>query len=150
VDDRPGALSLELECALDCPPDEAFRLLTVAEEVAHWWGPVRFTAPEVRIDLREGGVYRILMQPPEGKPFHLFGEFLEIERPRRLSYTFVYETPDPDDRPTTVTLVLDAVEGGTMVRLSQTGFATDARVALHRDGWTDSFARLRERVERVG
>lgn len=36
------------------------------------------------------------MQPPEGNLFHLQGEFLEIDVPRRLVYSFRYEEPDPD------------------------------------------------------
>jgi uncharacterized protein YndB with AHSA1/START domain len=44
-----------------------------------------------------GGSYRIEMQPPEGDPFHLTGEFRALEEPARLAFTFVWEEPDPDD-----------------------------------------------------
>ncbi len=35
-----------------------------------------------------GGAYRFAMQSPDGDLFHLSGEFLEIEPPRRPAYTF--------------------------------------------------------------
>jgi len=41
-----------------------------------------------------------------------------------------------------VTVTLDTDGGQTVVSLEQDGFATQERVALHRDGWTDSFDRL--------
>jgi uncharacterized protein YndB with AHSA1/START domain len=72
------------------------------------------------------------MQPPEGDVFHLTGEFLEVDPPDRLSYTFRWEEPTPDDRETVVTLTLREVDGSTNVVLDQGLFATEERLALHR------------------
>jgi uncharacterized protein YndB with AHSA1/START domain len=102
--------------------------------------------PEVELDLRVGGGYRFAMQPPDGTLFHLAGEYLEIDPPRCLTYTFRWEEPDPDDRETVVRLSLDALGDGTTVSLSQAEFATEARLALHRNGWTEAFERLRDRI----
>ena len=82
------------------------------------------------------------MQPPDGKAFHLSGEFLDIQRPSRLSFTFRWDEPDPDDRETIVVLSLAADEGATVVSLSQGEFATEGRLELHRGGWADSFEKL--------
>jgi uncharacterized protein YndB with AHSA1/START domain len=81
------------------------------------------------------------MQPPDGDLFHLSGEYLEIHPPSRLVYTFRWEEPDPDDRGTLVTPSLDDFRDATEVSLSQGEFATEARLALHRSGWTDSRSR---------
>jgi uncharacterized protein YndB with AHSA1/START domain len=82
------------------------------------------------------------MQPPDGDSFHLTGEFREVDPPTRLAYTFVWEPPHPDDVETLVVLSLRDLGGSTDVALTQGGFKTEARRALHRDGWTDSFDRL--------
>jgi uncharacterized protein YndB with AHSA1/START domain len=87
------------------------------------------------------------MRPPDGAPFHLSGEFLAIDPPRRLVYTFAWEEPDPDDRTTVVTLSLRGIGDATKVSLTQSEFATEARLALHRNGWTDSLDKLRVLVE---
>jgi len=87
------------------------------------------------------------MQPPQGEAFHLAGEFLEIDAPSRLVCSFRWEEPDPDDRTTTVTLSLRDLGEATEVSLIQGEFATDARLELHRDGWTDSFAKLGQFVQ---
>jgi uncharacterized protein YndB with AHSA1/START domain len=87
------------------------------------------------------------MQPPDGDLFCLAGEFLEIESPRRLVYTFRWEEPDPDDRETVVSLSLRNRTDATEVSLSQGEFATEARLALHRSGWMDSLDSLGGLVE---
>ena len=148
VMNAPGrGLVLELRFAVDAPRERIFRMLTEPAELARWWGPHGYTTPEIDLGLRVGGSYRFTMQPPDGDRFHLAGEFLEIEPPSRLVYTFRWEEPDPDDRETVVTLSLHDLGDATEVSLSQGEFATEARLELHRSGWTDSSEKLRELVE---
>ena len=129
---------------LPAPPATIFEMMTEPAELARWWGPRGFTTPEVELDLAVGGAYRLNMQPPDGDLFHLAGEFQEIDPPRRLVYTFRWEEPTADDVPTVVTLELMAHGDATEVLLTHGTFATDERVSLHRDGWTDSFEKLAE------
>ncbi len=140
--ERSSGLTLRLARTLAPPPDRVFSACVESTELAAWWGPAGFTSPGIELDVRVGGKYRIAMQPPEGELFHLRGEFLEIERPRRLSYTFEWEEPDPDDQQTLVTLTFREARRGTELLLEQGPFATQARHDLHHAGWTDSFVRL--------
>lgn len=142
----PGAF-LELECLLEAPREQVFRMLTDPVELATWWGPHGFTTPSIELDLSVGGRFRLSMQPPEGEVFHLSGEFLEIEPSSRLAYSFRWDEPTPDDRETVVTLSLQARGDTTQVNLSQGPFATEERVDLHRNGWSDSFEKLRRLIQ---
>lgn len=146
----PNRLVLELRTLVQAPPERVFDALTDPGRVARWWGPAGFTMPEIELDARPGGQYRFTMQPPEGAVFHLGGEFLAVEPPARLAYTFRYGEPDPDDRETVVTLTLAPRGKGTEVALTQGDFATEARLALHREGWSDSFDRLRTLIDAGG
>jgi len=137
-------LTLRLDRVLPAPRQLVFRACTEPDELAQWWGPHGFTTPEVDLDLRVGGGYRFGMQPPDGELFHLSGEFREIEPPARLVYTFRWEEPDPEDRETLVTMTLQDRGDSTEVALVQSGFATEARRALHVDGWTDCLERLQD------
>ena len=101
-----------------------------------------FTTPSLEFAARVGVRYRIEMQPPEGDRFYLTGEFREVDPPVRLAYTFAWEDPDPDDVETEVGLSFRDLGGSTEVALTQGPFKTEARRALHRDGWTDSLDRL--------
>jgi uncharacterized protein YndB with AHSA1/START domain len=140
----PGALTLHLEMVLQAPRERVFAACVEPEELAEWWGPAGFTAPSVDLDVREGGRYRITMQPPEGEAFHLRGEYSEVDPPWRLVYTFEWEEPDPDDRETLVTLSFFGHCEGTRLVLDQGPFATQARYELHEAGWTETLDRLAE------
>jgi uncharacterized protein YndB with AHSA1/START domain len=137
-------LWLRMTRVLPAGREEVWRAMTDPGMVPEWFGPKGFSSPGVEFEPRVGERFRIAMQPPDGDPFHLDGEFREVETPSRLSYTFVWDPPDPDDRETVVTLSLD--EGGpeTEVTFAQGEFATAERLELHREGWTDSFDRLEE------
>jgi len=137
-----GGLTLRLHREMPAPRPVVFSSCVEPADLAQWWGPHGFTTPEIDLDLRVGGGYRFGMQPPDGELFHLSGEFREIEQPARLVYTFRWEEPDPDDRETVVDLSFRDLGDATDLALVQWGFATEARRALHVDGWTDSLDRL--------
>ncbi|CAN7236817.1 activator of HSP90 ATPase [Arthrobacter sp. Leaf337] len=141
-----GGLVLNLECRLPAPPEDIFRMLTESSELVRWWGPHGFTIPSAELNLAEGGRYWFRMAPPDGEPFHLSGEFLEIDPPWRLVYTFRWEEPTPDDRDTVVDLSLQTADDGTRLALSQGPFLTEERLELHRGGWTESFEKLQALV----
>jgi uncharacterized protein YndB with AHSA1/START domain len=122
--------------------------MTDSGELAKWWGPKGFRAPEIDFDPQPGGGYRIEMQPPDGDPFHLHGEFREVDPPSRLAYTFRWDPPDQDDRETLATLILEESGDRTEVSLTQGEFATPARLELHESGWSDAFERLDELLGR--
>lgn len=143
MNEATGALVLSLEYTLPGPPEEISKMLTEPSELVKWWGPHGFTIPAAELDLVVGGRYRFSMTPPDGEPFHLSGEFLEIDLPWRLVYTFRWEEPTPDDRETVVDLSLQSARTGTRLALSQRPFLTEERLALHRGGWTESFEKLK-------
>ena len=144
---REEALVLEIDRVLPAAPAVVFAAFTDPDELARWWGPEGFTIPSLKFPARTGESYRIQMQPPAGDPFHLSGEFREVDSPVRLTYTFVWEEPDPDDVETLVGLSFrDLGANSTEVALRQGPFRTEARRALHRDGWRDSFDKLEQLI----
>ena len=139
---QSAELTLEMKRLLPAAAPLVFAALSEPNELAKWWGPQGFTIPSMDFDPRVGATYRIEMQPPEGDPFYLIGEFREVDPRARLAFTFVCEDPEPDDLETAVELSFRELGGSTELALTQGPFKTEARRALHRDGWTDSFDKL--------
>lgn len=149
--DRPsGELRLEMKRVFGAPAAVVFGAFTDAAQLSTWWGPEGFTLPSLTYQPRTGARYRIQMQPPAGDPFSLTGRFREFTPPARLVFTFVWEPPHPDDVETVVSLSFRDVGGATELTLEQGPFKTEARRALHRDGWTDSFHKLERLIPAAG
>jgi uncharacterized protein YndB with AHSA1/START domain len=139
---EPSAHALDLTASFPRPAEALWASLVEPAGLAAWWGPHGF-ATSADVDARPGGRYRLTMRPPTGHPFHVTGQFVEVDRPRCLSYTFRYEEPLEDDRETVVVLTLTTEDGGTRLSLRQSPFVTEERRQLHRTGWTESFEKLR-------
>jgi uncharacterized protein YndB with AHSA1/START domain len=135
-------LVLHLTRRLTAPRALVFAMCTDSAALAQWWGPNGFTTPSVELDVLPGGRYRIEMQPPDGDRFFLTGEFCAIEPGKRLTFTFRWEDPDPDDQETVVTVTLADVADSTAVTIEQGPFRTEARRELHTQGWIETLDRL--------
>ena len=139
---RSEGLILEMKRVLPAPPSDVFAAFSDPNQLAGWWGPQGFSIRSLNFQPRVGERYRIEMQPPDGDAFYLIGEFREVDPPARLAFTFVWEDPDPDDVETVAELSFRDLGESTEVAFTQGPFKTEARRALHRDGWTDSFDKL--------
>jgi uncharacterized protein YndB with AHSA1/START domain len=135
--EQPGGLTLEMRRVFPAAPSLVFRVFSTEGELAKWWGPAAFTVPTLNFKPRVGDSYRIEMQPPEGDRFYLAGEFREVDPPYRLTYTFVWEDPDPDDVETLVELSFRDLGESTELVFTQAPFKTEARRELHGNGWTE-------------
>ena len=135
-------LILELKRVLPAAPLVVFEAFSDPSRLAKWWGPEGFTIPSMGFEPRAGGSYRIAMKPPEGETFHLTGEFREVDPPTHLAFTFAWEPADADDVVTVADLSFRDLDGSTEVSFTQGPFKTQARRALHLDGWSDSFGKL--------
>jgi uncharacterized protein YndB with AHSA1/START domain len=132
--------TLRLERGFDAPREAVFDAWTSPEVLRQWWAAgTGWSTPVAEVDLRVGGRYRLSMQDPEATaPYTVVGEYVEVRRPERLSYTWSWEG-DPVERAgsrdTLVVVEFHEDGGGTKVVLTHSGFAGPEVVAQHEHGW---------------
>lgn len=108
---------------------------------AYFVDPERYTrwmGTEAELDPRPGGRYRVTV--PQG--YRAVGEFVEVEPPRRVVFTWGWEghgTVAPGS--TTVAVTLEEDGDDTLVRLVHSGLPPD-EVELHTSGWHRYLDRL--------
>lgn len=124
------AVSEEIE--IEATPERVFDALVSPEELGQWWGSSEMYVTRWTVDLRVGGEYLCVATAGDFE-MTVRGRFLAIDRPHRLSYTW-NASWDPTGE-TTVEYVLARRGRGTLVRVTQSGFAPDADRAGYQDGW---------------
>ena len=86
--DAPASLSLMVKRTVQGAPEAVFRAWTETDQLRQWWGPAGVTCTECQVDLRVGGNLRIANQLPDGSTIWIVGEFLRIEAPNLLEFTW--------------------------------------------------------------
>jgi uncharacterized protein YndB with AHSA1/START domain len=133
-------VSLTVQKILPCPPAEAFRAWTEPKLFQQWFIPMPGIRATADVDLRKGGKYRISFVRPEGKPnVIVVGEFLVIDPPHYLEYTWIWaESPSPDSPNHTVVKVAfrDLGKERTEIVLTHEGFTDPEDQEGHSRGWT--------------
>ena len=123
------------------PPERVFRALS-SNEIIDWWvRPGVFNTTEWTGEAQVGGHWRASGEA-RGRPYVLEGKFLEFDPPRKLVFT--WHGPGASDMATTVTYLLEGVDGGTRVTLRHAGLASRESCIGTCLGWESSFERLAE------
>jgi uncharacterized protein YndB with AHSA1/START domain len=128
--------ALEIRRTLPAPPELVFAAWTDATWLARWMSPVGHA--RVEADPRPGGRLHVVMIG-DGREIEHTGEFLEVEPPHRLSFT--WSSPFTGDRPSVVTIALAPINGGTDLNLRHERLPAGA-AASHRGGWGSMLERL--------
>jgi uncharacterized protein YndB with AHSA1/START domain len=113
----PADQEIRMTRLFNAPRQLVFDVMTRPEHIVRWWGRLGegYSVPVCDVDLRVGGHWRFVNRHPKGEAaFH--GEYLEIDRPRRVVFTEIYEA-----FPDTVSVVTsELVEEGAATRLIAT------------------------------
>ena len=76
---------------IDAPRDLVFEAHSSCEHLSQWWGPRRYEIASCEVDFRPGGAWRIVHRGSDGMEFPFRGEYREIVRPERITWTFEWE-----------------------------------------------------------
>ena len=133
--------SLQIRRIFDAPVERLFDCFTDPELLVRWWGPEGTTCPSAQVDLTPGGRYRLEILSADGSLSAANGEYLEIDSPRALAFTWHWDA-EPEEV-TRVTLRFQPLpDGRSELHLIHEHFPTEARTEAHGGGWSSSLNRL--------
>jgi uncharacterized protein YndB with AHSA1/START domain len=123
------------EIFVEAPPDIIYQALTDPEQLTNWWGDDKtYHCDSWKVDLKIGGTWQSKGKGIQGDPFSVEGEYLEIDPPKVLSYTWNpswHKIP-----PTKVRWVLTPQGTGTLVQVTHSGFRGNVEaLENHKGGW---------------
>jgi uncharacterized protein YndB with AHSA1/START domain len=128
---------LEREIAIAASPETVWQFLVDPEKSLRWWGL------SATYDVRPGGAYRIEVIPGNTAR----GEFVEVDPPRRLVYTWGWEKGDGVQNlvppgSSTVEIELVPAGEGTLLRFVHRDLPGAESIASHGHGWDHYLDRL--------
>jgi uncharacterized protein YndB with AHSA1/START domain len=140
ADRRGDSYRLEVRRVIPCPVEEVFAAWLTPESMEQWICPGGAGA-RVTLDPRAGGRFRIEMLGHQGEVWDHEGEYLEIDPPRRLSFTWISEGCGAP-LGAIVTVEFKDLGGETEVILVHAGFPSAKGRDDHAIGWAEILSQL--------
>ena len=133
--------TLRMERTFQAPAQAVFDAWTSEEVIRRWWQAEQgWETSEAEVDLRVGGVVRVVMRDPAKDIEHGGGGYYtEIEPPSRLAFTWIW---DGDDTRQLIELDFEEHHGVTTVRFTHSDLWDEEAVRSHEDGWNKAFDNL--------
>jgi uncharacterized protein YndB with AHSA1/START domain len=130
------SLVVRRETQIEAPPATVFAFLTDPQKILSWMGA------EAETEVHPGGLY--LVKNVAGRPDRTArGQFREVVPVHRLAYSFGWEGDD-EVPPGSSLVEIDLLDrdGGTLMRMTQTGLPNAVQCANHARGWEHYVGRL--------
>jgi uncharacterized protein YndB with AHSA1/START domain len=126
-----AGITLVTRRTIRASPTRLFEAWTRPEHLRAWWGPPPVTCSGAEVDLRVGGRYQIANALPDGRTLLIEGEFVVIEPPHRLVYTW----RAGEDQVSRVTVRFEPRGEATEVIVIHEQIPDDRMRDSHEGGW---------------
>ena len=128
--------------------EDLFDAWLEAQSLGSWLRPSGIRETRAETDPRVDGTFRIVMVDDESSTVHT-GTYREIDRPRRLVFT--WSSPSTRLRDSIVTVTFQpSSNGSTVVEIHQVGLPDEEARASHHAGWSDALRELDRTYSKMG
>jgi uncharacterized protein YndB with AHSA1/START domain len=121
------------------PAEVLFDAWLDAQSLGTWLRPSPIRETRAETNPRVGGTFRIVMVDDESS-FEHTGTYREIDRPRRLVFT--WSSHATRFRDSVVTVTFQPLSSSTLVEIHQVGLPDEEARASHHAGWSDALREL--------
>ncbi len=128
----------------DAPRDLVFEAHSSCDHMRNWWGPRKYEIAECNIDFRPGGTWRVVHRA-EGEEHVFSGEFRDIVRPERITWTFEWE--GAPGHVSVETLTLEEHDGKTTLTSTSVFDSVEDRDGMLGSGMEEGAAETYDRLD---
>jgi len=152
---------IHAEIFIAAPPERVFQAITDPSQMPKWWGQSdMYRITEYKAELRPGGKWSSVGVGKDGSSFRVDGEYLELDPPRLLVYTWIPSFAGQLKTVVRWELTPREVHGlqprgpqkignGTVVKIVHRGFAGHPEACQgHQQGWIRVLAWMQSFVEK--
>lgn len=95
IDAPVGKPFITMTRTFNAPRALVWKALSEPEHAVRWWGPHGHRNTVLEWDWRVGGKWKIRSDIPDGPTITFFGDYLEIEKPVKVTQTFSFDQLPP-------------------------------------------------------
>ena len=129
---------LKLQHSYKCTPEKLFDAWLDPDLVRQFMCPGAMHVSHLEWQAKVGGQFRVDMTEGANTVSHR-GRFLEIDRPKRLVFTWSSQHAGEDTR---VTLDFKAQQDRTLLTLTHERLPSKEAIAMHHEGWSGILDKL--------
>jgi uncharacterized protein YndB with AHSA1/START domain len=143
---------LKLTRTIDASAELLYKAWTDEQMVKEWWGPEGVFIPVCEVDPRPGGKIHIVMEAGEsmgeykGTKWPMTGEFVELDEPKKITFTANAVTDGKEVLQHRTTVTFDPVDGKTKmtvhVVVTKVLPGSEYAIAGMEQGWNSQFDKL--------
>ena len=122
----------------DAPKRLVFEAWSKAEYVSRWFTPAPLTTPSCEVDLRTGGVFRLVMKMPDGTEYPMDGQFTDVVLNERI----VFAAKVHGDLNIDTTITFAEHDGQTTLTVHQVYSHESDATRGAKAGWTQTLNQL--------
>jgi uncharacterized protein YndB with AHSA1/START domain len=144
--------TIERDIQVDAAPETVFEVVSRPEHIREWW------PDDAHLEPVAGAAGDLVFRDAEtGETGTVDLTVVEVDPPRRFSFRWCYAEPERRGPALLVTFDLVPRDGGTLVRMTETGFremgwevaVLEEQYQDHVNGWNHFIPRLGEYVARL-
>ncbi|HKB60329.1 MAG TPA: SRPBCC family protein [Gallionellaceae bacterium] len=101
----------------DAPRELVWEAWTDPRHVVHWWGPNGFSTTIEEMDVRPGGLWKLVMHGPDGTDYPNRSVFTEVVKPERICFCHGGSRKGDPETQFEATWTFDDVDGKTRLTI---------------------------------
>jgi len=138
---------LLIEREFKAPASLVFRMWESRDHMIRWWGPEEFTTIELDWELKPGRPWHGSMTSQQYGVSRFSGIIREVDRNKRIVFTFKWDEDSDDNLDTLVTVTFAEKNGNTVQTFHQAPFSSVESRDSHVGGWNSLFNKQQVYVE---
>jgi uncharacterized protein YndB with AHSA1/START domain len=144
IDDQTDGSNIDarIDRSFSASPDLVFKQWITAENLSLWFAPSGFAVTLAEADPVEGGRWQVEMRSDKGEVYLEYGDYREIDSPRKLVFSLTSVLGSEVGPRTMVTVGLAGDGNRTAMAFLQEGFETVERRDDNVRGWNECFDKL--------
>lgn len=141
-----GGIALVVRRRIKAPAETLFRAWTEPAQLVAWWGPRPVKCSHAEVELRTGGRYVLVHELPDGGTITIHGEFLVVDAPHKLVYTWLSDEGAAEK--SLVTVRFEPHGDTTEIVIVHQDIPDEAARDSHEKGWLGCLDSLEGHVQR--